>query len=60
LVDLFELYDDARIANFKVGTDVLDCAMSLKPALPVPALTRHCALAVKSNFDSGKFCKVST
>jgi len=55
LVDLFELYDDARIANFKVGTDVLDCAMSLKPALPVPALTRHCALAMKSNFDSGKF-----
>jgi len=43
-----------------VGTDVLDCLMNLKPALPMPALTRHCVLAMKSNFDTGKFCKVST
>jgi hypothetical protein len=48
------------LANFKVGTGVLDCAMNLKPDLPMPALTKHCALAMKSNFDSGKFCKVST
>jgi hypothetical protein len=48
------------LANFKVRTDVLDCTMNLKPALPMLALTKHCALAMKSNFDSGKFCKVST
>ena len=48
------------LANSKVGTDVLDCAMNLKPALPMPALARYCALAMKSNFDTGKFCKVLT
>jgi hypothetical protein len=34
--------------------------MNLKPALPMPALTRHCDLAMRSNFDTGKFCKVPT
>ena len=36
-----------------VGTDVLDSVINLKPVFLMPALTRHCTLAMKSNFDTG-------